>query len=390
MKLFKSKGFAILVLIVAVVGSSFYGLSKRPVVEVPEGAPYLDENISSGYVDPYIVDYAHLLAFRTEKMAAIYSANWDNMFGGILAIVTRDSVPGDLEDAAWEWAESVGTDGLGENDAILLIDASAKDYRLIASGRFYDILAAQPVSFVDSCLYDYVQKGDYDGGVMNLLGQIHLLLDYQVLIDTGYQEDAFFTSGASVFYVISSLIPVILLIIVLVVLFNIIDGIRYNSWYGRYGSMAAPPVVYRPIFWWHRPGSSWYRRRRMPPPPPGGPPGGPRPPVGGGPRTPPKPPMGGPRPPMGGGTRPPTGGGSRPTPPRSGSFGGGSRGGNFGGGSSRGGSFGGSSRGGSFGGGSSRGGSFGGGSRGGSFGGGGSRGGSFGGGSRGGGFGGRR
>lgn len=386
MKLLKNRAVAVILLIAAIALSSLYGLSKRPQVEAPEGGPPLDETISSSWMDPYILDYAHILSFRTEKLAAIYSANWDNMFGGILAIVTRDDISGDLEDAAWDWAERVGQDGLGEDDAILLIDAGAKDYRLIASGRFYDLLAAQPVSFVDSCLAESVQKGDYDGGVMNLLGQIHLLLG------SGYQEDAFFTTGAGTASLIASLIPVIVLILFLIILFNIIDSIRYRSWYSSYGAMPAPPVVYRPIFWWHRPGSVWYRRRSAPPPPPprrpGGPGGGPRPPMGG---SGPRPPMGGsgPRPPMGGGTRPPMGGGSRPTPPRSGSFGGGSRGGGFGsGGSSRGGSFGGGSRGGSFGGGS-RGGSFGGGSRGGSFGGG-SRGGSFGGGSRGGGFGGRR
>jgi len=353
MKLLKNRAFAIFVLIAAIALSSLYGLSKKPAAEVPEGAAPLDESVSTSYLDPYILDNAHLLSFRTEKTVGIYDANWDKAFGGILAVVTEDSVSGDLEDAAWDWASRIGSDGLGENDAILLLDAQAKDYRLIASGRFYDYVAAQPSSFVDSCLYEYVQKGDYDGGVMNLLGQLHLVMS------SGYQEDAFFTGGAGVFSLIASLVPVILLIVVLVVLFNIIDGIRYSSWYGRYGTMPVPPVVYRPIFWWHRPGSRWYRHRRTPPPPPRGPggPGGPRPPMGGGPRTPP------PRPPRSGGPRPPMGGGSRPAPPRSGSFGGGSRGGGFGGGS-----FGGGSRGGSFGGGS-RGGSFGGGSRGGGFGG---------------------
>ena len=386
MKLFKSKGFAIFVLIVAIVGSSFYGISKKPVVDVPANGIPLDESVSTSYLDPYIIDYAKVLSFRTEKMIAIYGANWDNMFGGILAVVTRDGVSGDLEDAAWDLAYTIGKDGLGEDDAILLIDTQAKDYRLVASGQFYDILAAQPVSFVDSCLYEYVQKGDYDGGVMNLLGQIHLALG-----NSGYyQTDAFYTSGAAAGSIITSLIPVIVLIFFLVVLFTIIDSRRYRTWYSTYGGMAVPTVVYRPIFWWHRPGSRWYRRRHAPPPPPPGGPG--RPPMGGGPRTPPPPPRppmgGGPRPPMGGGTRPPTGGSTRPpsSPPRSGSFGGGSRGGSFG--SPRGGSFGGGPRGGSFGGGS-RGGSFGGSSRGGSFGGG-SRGGSFGGGSRGGGFGGGR
>lgn len=373
MKVLKNRAVAVMILIAAIVLSSLYGLSRKPVVEVPDGAPPLNEAVSTGYLDPYILDNANILSSRTEKMIGIYSANWDQMFHGILAVVTEKSVTGDLEDAAWDWANQIGTDGLGENDAILLIDAGADDFRLIASGRFYDLIAAQPPNFIESC---FSQGASYDENVVNLLGQLHLLMG------SAYQEDAFF-SGGGIFSVVGAIVPIILLIVVLVVLFNIIDGIRYSSWYGRYGSMTVPPVVYRPIFWWHRPGSRWFRRRRNPPPPPPGGPGGPggfgrgpRPPMGGGPR----PPMGGgPRPPMGGGPRPPMGGGS---PPRSGSFGGGSRGGGFG--SGRSGSFGGGSRGGGFGGGS-----FGGGSRGGGFGGG-SRGGSFGGGSRGGGFGGGR
>lgn len=364
MKVFKNRGVAVLVLIAAIVLSSLYGLSKKPVVEVPDGAPPLNEAVSTSYLDPYILDNAHILSFRTEKLIGIYSANWDQMFQGILAVVTEESVSGDLEDAAWDWAYRIGTDGLGENDAILLIDAGAEDFRLIASGRFYDLIAAQPPNFVESC---FIQGASYDDNVVNLLGQLHLLMG------SSYQEDAFFTGGG-VSGVIAAIIPVIFLIVVLVVLFNIIDGIRYSSWYGRYGSMSAPPVIYRPIFWWHRPGSRWFRRRHAPPPPPPRGPGGP----GGFGR--------GPRPPMGGGPRPPMGGGgSRPAPPRSGSFGSGSRGGGFGRPGS--GSFGGGSRGGSFGGGRS--GSFGGGFRGGGFGGG-SRGGGFGGGSRGGGFGGGR
>lgn len=348
MKLLKNRAVAVIALVAAIVLSSLYGLSKKPDVIVPEGAPALDESVSTGWLSPYILDNANVLSVKTEKLAAIYSANWDNMFGGILAVVTEKSVAGDIEDAAWDWAEDLGPDGLGENDAILLIDAGAKDYRLIASGRFYDILAVQPSSFVDGCMGEYVQRGDYDSALTSLLGQIHLLMG------SSY-------GGADGSGVIGPLLAAVLLVVFLVVLFSILDGLRYSMWYGRYGAMVMPPVVYRPILWWHRPGSRWFNNRRRPPTPPRGPGGGfgggPRPPMGGGPR----PPMNGPRPPMGGSSRPPMSGG-----PHSGSFGGGSRGGGFGG--PRSGSFGGGSRGGSFGGGS-RGGSFGGGSRGGGFGG---------------------
>ena len=352
MKLLKNKAFAALVLIAAIALSSLYGLSKRPQVEVPEGGAALDDSLSTAYLSAYLVDEAGVLSAGTEKSVLLYNANWDKLSRGILAVVTTRGTAslGGIEEAAWTWAEDLL---LGENDAILLIDAGAEDYRLVASGTFYDLLAAQSASFVDACMAGYVQQKDYNGGVLNLMGQLHLL-----------QGSGAHSSGGGAFGIIAALIPIFVLLIFLIVVFTMLDSLRYSGWYGRYGGMPVPPVVYRPILWWHRPGSSWYRRRCAPPPPHHRGPG-PRPPMGGGP--------GGPRPPMGGGPRPPRppmGGGF--TPPRSGSFGGGSRGGGFGG--PRSGSFGGGSRGGGFGGG------FGGGSRGGSFGGGG----------RGGGFGGRR
>lgn len=346
MKLLKNKAFAALVLIAAIALSSLYGLSKRPQVEVPEGGAALDDSLSTAYLSAYLVDEAGVLSAGTEKSVLLYNANWDKLSRGILAVVTTRGTAslGGIEEAAWTWAEDLL---LGENDAILLIDAGAEDYRLVASGTFYDLLAAQSASFVDACMAGYVQQRDYNGGVLNLMGQLHLL-----------QGSGAHSSGGGAFGIIAALIPIFVLLIFLIVVFTMLDSLRYSGWYGRYGGMPVPPVVYRPILWWHRPGSRWYRRRCAPPPPHHRGPG-PRPPMGGGP--------GGPRPPMGGGPRPPRppmGGGF--TPPRSGSFGGGSRGGGFGG--PRSGSFGGGSRGGGFGGGS-RGGSFGGGGRGGGFGG---------------------
>ena len=345
MKLFKKKGVAIAVMVVAIVLSSAYGLYKRPAVTAPEGGAQLDTSLSTAAFRQYVVDQADVLSDKTEETVSLYNANWDQMAGSILAVVTvRTDGAETAEDLAWDWAGSLQ---LGENDAILVLDAGTGDYNLVASGRFYDLLSSQSGSYVDTYLYDDVQSGTYDQGVQALFGGLHLLMgDTYAYRGTGAAGTAFAITG------------IIVLIVVLVAVFSVIDGIRYSLWFGRYGAMGVPPVVYRPILWWHRPGSAWYRRRRTPPPPRG-------------PRGPGGPGGFGPRPPMGGG-------GARP--PRSGSFGGG-RGGGFGG--SRGGSFGGG-RGGSFGGGRS--GGFGG-SRGGGFGG--SRGGGFGGG-RGGGFGGRR
>lgn len=337
MKLLKNRGFAAAVLVLTIALSSLYGLSKGPGGGVPEAPePGLNTNLVTAAFAQYIVDEANILSSSTEEKMSLFNANWDSLEGSILAVVTaRDA--GDLEAAAWDWAETME---LGENDAILVMDPGAADCFLQTNGSFADRFNGRENAYLIQYLYEDFQAGQYDRGVMALFERIH-----SELFHTSASQTPAAYGGTGMLAAISAVIPVIVLLIVMVVLFSTIDRLRYTSWNQRYGAMGVPPVVYRPIFWWHRPGSAWYRRRRnpMPPPPPS-----------------PRPPAGGPRPPMSSSSRPP-----RPPRTGSGSFG---RGGGFGRGSSGSGGF------------SSRGGGFGSGSRGsGSFRGGGSRGGGFGG-----------
>lgn len=351
MKFFQKRGVAIVVLILAIVASSAWGLHKAPAVSTPEGGEKLDPSLSTAAFEQYVRDEADILSDKTEEAVGLYNANWDKMFGSIMAVVTVQSSD-NLENTAYDYADTMQ---LGSNDAILVIAKQQQDYYLVASGDFYDLLSGLSQSFVASCMADNVQKGDYDAAVRSLCAALHVELSQQY-----QQSEAALDEAANG-------VMFIMILIIFFVLWIMLDGMRYRRYRRRYmmPGMGIPTVVYRPIFWGRRP------------------PRGPRPPRSGGPR----PPQGGPRPPYSGGS---SGGNRRPPqPPRrpsssGGSFGGfGStgRGGGFGSGSV--GGFG-SSRGGGFGG--SRGGGFGGG-RGGGFGG--SRGGGFGGG-RGGGFGGRR
>lgn len=333
MKLFEKRGVAVVVLVLAVMLSSFWGISKRPVIDIPDGGRPIDETLPTDAFEQYVADDAEILSDRTEQAVCLYNANWDKELGAIIAVVTVKNA-GDLEDAGYDWAYQLE---LGENDAILVIDKGQKDYKLVASGAFYDFFASLSPSFVDTYMYGDVQDKDYNDAVTALFGGIHVELARYMANDGGDIAD---TAVAFLF--------VLLLVFVV---WLIIDKMRYNRYRRRYmmPGMGVPTVIYRPIFW----GRHWYA---PPPPRPHAPPpsrnNNRRPPTGG----------------FGGGTRPPMGGGfgsshsSRP----SGGFG------SFGGG--RGGSFSGRSSG------------FGGG-RGGGFGGG--RSGGFGGG-RGGGFGGRR
>ena len=332
MKFFEKRGVAVVVLVLAVVLSSFWGISKRPVIDVPDGGRPIDETLPTDAFEQYVVDDADILSDRTEQAVCLYNANWDKELGAIIAVVTVKNA-GDPENVGYDWAERFN---LAENDAILVIDKGQKDYKLVASGAFYDFFASLSPSFVDTYMYGDVQDKDYNDAVTALFGGIHVELARYMANDGGDIAD---TAVAFLF--------VLLLVFVV---WLIIDKMRYNRYRRRYmmPGMGVPTVIYRPIFW----GRHWYA---PPPPRPHAPPplrnNNRRPPTGG---------FGGTRPPMGGGF------GSSHSSRPSGGFG------SFGGG--RGGSFSGRSSG------------FGGG-RGGGFGGG--RSGGFGGG-RGGGFGGRR
>lgn len=355
MKFFQKRGVAIVVLILAIVASSAWGLHKTPAVSTPEGGEKLDPSLSTAAFTQYVRDDAGVLSDKTEEAIGLYNANWDKMFGSIMAVVTVQSSD-NLENTAYDYADTMQ---LGSNDAILVIAKQQQDYYLVASGDFYDLLSGLSQSFVASCMADNVQKGDYDAAVRSLCAALHVELSQQYQQSEAAQDDA----GTAVLF--------IMLLVLLFFIWIWLDRMRYNRYRRRYmmPGMGVPTVMYHPIFWGRRP------------------PRGPRPPRSGGPR----PPQGGPRPPYSGGS---SSGGNRrpPQQPRRpsggsgnsfGGFGSSGRGGGFGSGNF--GGFGGSSRGGGFGGGGSFGGF--GGSRGGGFGGG--RSGGFGGG-RGGGFGGRR
>lgn len=339
MKFFQKRGVAIAVLILAIVASSAWGLHKAPAVSTPEGGEKLDPSLSAAAFTQYVRDDAGVLSDKTEEAIGLYNANWDKMFGSIMAVVTTESA-NDIENAAYDYAIEMQ---LAENVAILVIAKQQQDYYLLASGDFYDLLSGLSQSFVASCMADNVQKGDYDAAVRSLCAALHVELSQQY-----QQSEAALDEAANG-------VMFIMILVIFFVLWIMLDGMRYRRYRRRYmmPGMGVPTVMYHPIFWGRRP------------------PRGPRPPQGG-----PRPPRSGSS--SGGNRRPP----QQPRRPSGssgssfGGFGSSGRGGSFGSGNF--GGFGGSSRGGGFGGGGSRGGGFGGG-----------RSGGFGGG-RGGGFGGRR
>ena len=239
MKFFQKRGVAIVVLILAIVASSAWGLHKAPAVSTPEGGEKLDPSLSTAAFTQYVRDDAGVLSDKTEEAIGLYNANWDKMFGSIMAVVTTESA-NDIENAAYDYAIEMQ---LAENDAILVIAKQQQDYYLLASGNFYDLLSGLSQSFVASCMESGVQKSDYDAAVQELCSQLHVELSQQYQQDQTAQDDA----GTAVLF--------IMLLVLLFLIWIWLDRMRYNRYRRRYmmSGMGVPTVMYHPIFWGRRP-----------------------------------------------------------------------------------------------------------------------------------------
>ena len=239
MKFFQKRGVAIVVLILAIVASSAWGLHKAPAVSTPEGGEKLDPSLSTAAFTQYVRDDAGVLSGKTEEAVSLYNANWDKMFGSIMAVVTVQSSD-NLENTAYDYADTMQ---LGSNDAILVIAKQQQDYYLVASGDFYDLLSGLSQSFVASCMADNVQKGDYDAAVRSLCAALHVELSQQY-----QQSEAALDEAANG-------VMFIMILIIFFILWIMLDGMRYRRYRRRYmmPGMGVPTVMYHPIFWGRRP-----------------------------------------------------------------------------------------------------------------------------------------
>lgn len=395
MKLFEKRSVAAIVMVLAIAVGILLGQARKPD---DMGAP--STSVVGTYT--YVYDYEGVLSDATMKHIDAMNESLFAQTGAQIMVVTVDSTGGThIVDYAANLGNQYGV-GSAERDNGLVMVLALEDYTPSGLKGDYGVAGGDGLysygEELTDLLYGYMEAdfaaGDYDAGVLRTFdAYIDWFEDfYGVTVREGYIPPVRETYSTGEYYTQSTgtVAPstgsvmgrILLILIVLLILWVIVDRMRYNRYRRRYlrPGMGIPTRRYYPVF--------WGRPRRVVT------------------RKPPKPPK---RPPSGGNHRPPSGGNRKP--PAGGFGGGGSFGGNhrrpptggsrggrssFGGGGSFGSGFGGSrgsSGRSSFGGsrGSSRGsfsggGSFGG-SRGGSFGG--SRGG-FSGGSRGGGFGGRR
>ncbi len=373
MKFLQKRSMAAAVMVLAILAGLLLGQARKPSAEAALTGDFL-----------YLIhNEGGAVSQDTAEYIEAMNASLFAQTGAQIAVdVVRTTGNEEIGDYAERMFRDLGVGSRERNNGVLLILALENEYNGAPDGDYYitwgggfssgqqtrleDILYNTMESYFAAKRYDEGVRVTFDGLTAYLAGLYGVTVseapppaasmgNYQSL-SGGYQSTGVTVALGSVVW------GLVTLVVVLLVLWVLLDGMRYRSYRRRYYGptvIGIPRPIYYPVFW----GRPRRPRRPPPPPPPKRPPRGPGG-FGGG-------PFGGP-----------------------GSFGGGPGGfggGSFGGGAGRSGRPGGFG-GGSFGGGAGRGGRSGG-FGGGSFGGGAGRGGrsgGFGGGSFGGGAGRRR
>lgn len=308
MKFYQKRGFALVVLILAILGASVYGISKKPA-SLPEVS-----------YSNWICDQAGLLTQDARQTIQEYNTAWNDKYYAVAAVAAVDNIRGWKPE---DYARELGAKwGLGANDMLLLL-VKGGDWYVACGDDLADQMTDTQQTKLKTALDTPYYAGDYSQAAVDFFRQSDVVLAQTLgRTNTGGQSPApgqtwQEPAGASGV----SIAGVVLLIVCIFVVWALLDRMRYNRYRRRPAMMGGP--VYYPIFWGRRP--------RAPRPPRG--PGGS----------------------MGGGPRPPRSSGPRPgnySRSSSGGFGGGSRSGGFGnrGGFGGGGRSSGGSRGGGFGG----------------------------------------
>ncbi len=328
MKFLQKRPVAIVITVLAIALGIGLGQLRANRAPAPPstGETALDTSLSTAAYETWIWDEANVFSSGEEKNICLYNANWDQRYTSLLAVAAVKSVDGDIADYAYELGNEIG---LGQGDALLVLDIGGQNAYLATGDDFADILLSdtQATTYLNLYLYEDFIAGNYGKGVLTFMSALN---DRYVEVFGSQRAES---SG-------DSIISIIVFLIFLFIILNAIDKSRYNTYRQRYYGVTNPPYVFRPILFWHGPSYGWYRRNwRQPPPPP--PPGSNRRPPNGG--------FGGFGGSSGGFTSNNRGGGFGSTSSRGGGFSSGSRGGGFGS-SSRGGGFSSGSRGGGFGG----------------------------------------
>ena len=231
MKFYQRRGVALFVLILAVLGASVYGLSKRPA-SLPDVEYY-----------NWICDEAKLLSAETETTIEQYNAAWNDKYYAVVAVAAVDNIRGwNREDFVYDLGEKWG---LGANDMLLLI--AEDDHYYVGLGDNLLTMTDTQESKLRAAIEDHYYDGDFDAAVVSFFRQADVFYA-QMAASSAYTGPNYEWVGSGDSGRVGwSIFGVILVVAVVFLVWAMLDKVRYNRYQRRV--RVTPGIVYYPVFW---------------------------------------------------------------------------------------------------------------------------------------------
>ena len=229
MKFYQKRGFALVVLILAILGASVYGISKKPA-SLPEVS-----------YSNWICDQAGLLTQDARQTIQEYNTAWNNKYYAVAAVAAVDNIHGWKPE---DYARELGAKwGLGANDMLLLL-VKGGDWYVACGDDLADQMTDTQQTKLKTALDTPYYAGDYSQAAVDFFRQSDVVLAQTLGQSGSHQQPAqkrdwqqpSAASGVSVS-------GVVLLIVGIFVIWSLLDRMRYNR-YRRRPVVAGGPVYY--------------------------------------------------------------------------------------------------------------------------------------------------
>lgn len=158
MKFYQRRAVALVVLILTILGSSAYGISRKPA-PLPEVQQY-----------QWISDEAGLLSQETRSVIESYNEAWNEKYYAVVAVAAVEDISGRSPE---EFAKELGKAwGLGDHDMLLLL-AKGEDY-YVSLGNGLTMTDTQQTKLKTAIEPDYY-GGDWDAAVVSFMRQADVI-----------------------------------------------------------------------------------------------------------------------------------------------------------------------------------------------------------------------
>lgn len=271
MKFFQKKSVAIVLTLLLVALCCVWGYSRvysniHPHTEIEEPQRSGENNLN--YYLNLVDDGADLFTLEVTDQIARKNLTINNTYGTKIAIKTVQYLNGkDIKTFAEDTAQNIN---MGSMDLLLVVDTDSKSWYVLYGADmqpYVDSATSNPLPalFEKHLNDDFFQDGSNDA-ILSLLDDFSQWCEENVppLSDTG--TTPFYFDGKAPSITIRAIITGILFtlaaniwwILLLLVVLNVIDRLRFDRHIAGCSPDAPPVHPFHPILFWHRPGSRWY------------------------------------------------------------------------------------------------------------------------------------